>query len=66
VLQDPRVYSLVALTPLAHLQGRTLMALLEAFYLDPLNFLHVHKFNREPAAFDYTALLKELGHQLPS
>ncbi len=46
-------------------QARTLMALGSAFYVDPINYLHVHNFNHDPAQFNYNQILQDLGHALP-
>lgn len=44
------------------MQARTLMALLHVYYSDPGSFLHVHRFNQEPAKFRYQDVLQDLGH----
>lgn len=46
-------------------QARTLMVLAHAFYKDTINYIHVHNFNHDPSQFDYNAILRELGHDLP-
>jgi hypothetical protein len=48
-----------------YVQARTLMALGSAFYLDALNYVHVHNFNHDPPRFDYNQVLQQLGHALP-
>ena len=52
-------------TFLLPVQARTLMALGSAFYLDALNYVHVHNFNHDPLRFDYNQILQQLGHALP-
>ena len=41
------------------------MALGSAFYVDPINYLHVHNFNHDPSQFSYNQILQDLGHALP-
>ena len=50
---------------LCFVQARTLMALGSAFYVDPVNYLHVHNFNHDSSQFNYNQILQDLGHALP-
>ncbi|GBF97933.1 ATP synthase F1 complex assembly factor [Raphidocelis subcapitata] len=43
-------------------EGRTLLQLVRAFYLDPSAHRLVYQFNHEPEEFSFDALLAELGH----
>ena len=45
-------------------EGRLLQELLRAFYTSDEDYKMVHAFNHTPASFDFTTLLKKLGHKV--
>lgn len=42
------------------------MELTRAFYSDPEAYQQVYRFNHQQEAFDFQALLAELGHRPPA